>query len=131
MDWHATCKLQSMVFFLKGASMTLGKKLKIFSASALGLAMLTSVPVYAQDIKIGLVAALTGPSAQSGESITRGLTVAIDEINAKGGVLGKKLVLIRRDDESSPPKGVDLQRESGRIFWRYRYTGLIGYCAHC
>ena len=65
----------------------------------------------AQDIKIGLVAALTGQSAQSGEAITRGLTIAIDEINAKGGVLGKKLVLVRRDDESSPPKGLAAARE--------------------
>ena len=53
----------------------------------------------AQDIKIGLVAALTGGSAQSGESITRGLAIAIDELNAKGGILGKKVVLVRRDDE--------------------------------
>ena len=66
---------------------------------------------HAEDIKIGLVAALTGQSAQSGESITRGLTIAMDEINAKGGVLGKKLVLIKRDDESSPPKGVTAARE--------------------
>ena len=55
----------------------------------------------AQDIKIGLVAALTGASAQSGESITRGLTIAIDELNAKGGILGRKVVLIRRDDDCS------------------------------
>jgi branched-chain amino acid transport system substrate-binding protein len=65
----------------------------------------------AQEIKIGLVAALTGQSAQSGEAITRGLTIAIDEINAKGGIGGRKLVLIRRDDESSPPKGVAAARE--------------------
>ncbi len=65
----------------------------------------------AQDIKIGLVAALTGPSAQSGESITRGLTIAIDELNAKGGILGRKVVLVRRDDESSPPKGIAAARE--------------------
>ena len=65
----------------------------------------------AQDIKIGLVAALTGASAQSGESITRGLTIAIDELNAKGGILGRKVVLIRRDDESSPPKGLAAARE--------------------
>lgn len=65
----------------------------------------------AQDIKIGLVAALTGQSAQSGEAITRGLTIAIDELNAKGGVMGRKLVLVRRDDESSPPKGVAAARE--------------------
>ena len=65
----------------------------------------------AQDIKIGLVAALTGASAQSGEAITRGLTIAIDELNAKGGVLGRRIVLIRRDDESSPPKGLAAARE--------------------
>ena len=78
---------------------------------ALTLSFSASSGLYAQEIKIGLVAALTGPSAQSGESITRGLTVAIEEINAKGGVLGKKLVLVRRDDESSPPKGVAAARE--------------------
>ncbi|MFZ4807804.1 MAG: ABC transporter substrate-binding protein [Hyphomicrobiaceae bacterium] len=59
-----------------------------------------------EPIKIGHVAALSGASAQSGEAITRGLTVAIDEINAKGGVLGRKLELVQRDDESSPPKGL-------------------------
>ena len=67
--------------------------------------------VQAADLKIGLIAALTGQSAQSGEAITRGLTIAIDEINAKGGVLGQKLVLVKRDDESSPPKGVTAARE--------------------
>ncbi len=76
---------------------------------AAGLAVAGSA--LAQDIKIGLVAALTGQSAQSGEAITRGLTIAIDEINAKGGVLGRKLVLVRRDDESSPPKGLAAARE--------------------
>jgi branched-chain amino acid transport system substrate-binding protein len=65
----------------------------------------------AQEIKIGLVAALTGQSAQSGEAITRGLTIAIDELNAKGGIIGRKVVLVRRDDESSPPKGVGAARE--------------------
>ena len=80
-------------------------------------------PSHAQDIKIGLVAALTGQSAQSGESITRGLTIAIDEINGKGGVLGKKLVLVRRDDESSPPKGVTAARE---LISSEKVTALFG-----
>jgi len=65
----------------------------------------------AQDIKIGLVAALTGASAQSGEAITRGLAIAIDELNAKGGIMGRKVTLVRRDDESSPPKGLAAARE--------------------
>ena len=63
-------------------------------------------------VKVGLVAALSGNSALSGEAITRGLTIAIDEINARGGVLdGRKLVLVRRDDESNPSKGQLAARE--------------------
>lgn len=66
----------------------------------------------AQDIKIGYVGALSGLSAKSGEAITRGLEIAIDEINAKGGLLGgRKLVLVKRDDESNPAKGQIAARE--------------------
>lgn len=83
----------------------LGATLAAFAAFSL------SASAQAAELKIGLVAALTGQSAQSGEAITRGLTIAIDEINAKGGVLGQKLVLVKRDDESSPPKGVTAARE--------------------
>ena len=69
--------------------------------------------IFAADpIRIGHVAALSGASAQSGEAITRGLALAVDEINAKGGLLGgRKLELIQRDDESSPPKGLTAARE--------------------
>ena len=69
--------------------------------------LVAAAPAWAQQtIKIGLVTALSGQSARAGEAITRGLQVAIDEINAKGGLLGKKLELVRRDDESIPAKGV-------------------------
>ncbi|HET6925898.1 MAG TPA: ABC transporter substrate-binding protein [Hyphomicrobiaceae bacterium] len=65
-----------------------------------------------EPIKIGHVAALSGGSAQSGEAITRGLSLAIEEINASGGVLGgRKIELLQRDDESVPPKGVVAARE--------------------
>ncbi len=65
----------------------------------------------ADPIKVGLVAALSGQSAKSGEGITRGLTIAIDEINARGGVLGRMIELVRRDDESNPAKGQTAARE--------------------
>jgi branched-chain amino acid transport system substrate-binding protein len=66
----------------------------------------------ADPIKVGQVAALSGASAQSGEAITRGLALAIDEINAKGGLLGGRMLeLVQRDDESSPPKGLIAARE--------------------
>ena len=57
-------------------------------------------------VKVGLVTALSGTSALSGETIMRSRSIAIDEISAHGGVLGgRKLVLVRRADESNPTKG--------------------------
>jgi len=78
----------------------------------LALALSAALPAFAQEtIKIGLVTALSGQSARAGEAITRGLQVAIDELNAGGGVLGRKFELVRRDDEATPAKGVLAARE--------------------
>jgi branched-chain amino acid transport system substrate-binding protein len=77
----------------------------------------------ADPIKIGLVTALSGQSARAGEAITRGATIAIDEINAKGGVLGRQLELVRRDDESNPAKGLTAARE---LIQREKVAILIG-----
>ncbi len=79
----------------------------------LALALAAALPAaQAQEsIKIGLVTALSGQSALAGEAITRGLQVAIDELNAAGGVLGRKFELLRRDDEATPAKGVLAARE--------------------
>lgn len=86
------------------------KGLRLLAASA--FLVLAILPARAQDaVKVGLVAALSGQSAKSGEAITRGLQLAIDEINGAGGVLGKKIELVRRDDESNPAKGVVAARE--------------------
>ena len=90
--------------------------------AAAGLAGM--VPAYADDtIKIGLIASLSGPSAKSGEAITRGLTIAIDEINAAGGLLGKQVELIRRDDENNPGKGLVAARE---LIQREKVAALFG-----
>jgi branched-chain amino acid transport system substrate-binding protein len=91
----------------------------------LAVSLLTALPASAQTqtIKIGLVTALSGQSARAGEAITRGLTVAIDEINAKGGVLGRKLELVRRDDEATPAKGVIAARE---LLFKEKVTVLFG-----
>src|SRR5262245_23828026 len=77
-----------------------------------GAVLAASVPAQAQNtIKFGLVAAMSGQSAKSGEAIVRGLSLAIDEINAKGGLLGKQVELVVRDDESNPAKGAVAARE--------------------
>ena len=88
------------------------------------LALAAALPAHAQEtIKIGLVTALSGQSARAGEAITRGLQVAIDEINARGGVLKKKLELVRRDDEATPAKGVIAARE---LIFKEKVTVLFG-----
>ncbi len=85
---------------------------RVLQALPFALATALVAPAQAQDtLKLGLVAAMSGQSAKSGEAITRGLSLAIDEINAKGGVLGKKIELLVRDDESNPAKGVVAARE--------------------
>jgi branched-chain amino acid transport system substrate-binding protein len=82
-------------------------------------------PAQAADpIKIGLVATLSGPAALSGEAITRGLTVAIEEINAKGGLAGGRMLeLVRRDDEANPTKGVTAARE---LVYKEKVAVLFG-----
>ena len=65
-----------------------------------------------EPIKIGLAAAVSGGSAASGEAIKRGIQIALDELNAKGGLLGgRRLELVIRDDEGNPAKGVTIARE--------------------
>ncbi len=91
-------------------------------AAACGFVSLSS---YAADtVKIGLVTALSGQSARAGEALTRGMTIAIDEINASGGVLGgRKLELVRRDDEGNPAKGVLAARE---LIYKDKVAVLFG-----
>jgi branched-chain amino acid transport system substrate-binding protein len=63
-------------------------------------------------ITVALVAAMSGGSALSGEAIKRGLTVAIDEVNARGGLLGgRPIQLVIRDEEGNPGKGVTAARD--------------------
>ncbi len=97
----------------KKTPFTLTRRHVLATATAAALAAMTGIaPAHAADtIKIGLIASLSGPSAKSGEAITRGLTVAIDEINAAGGLLGKQVELLRRDDENNPGKGLVAARE--------------------
>jgi branched-chain amino acid transport system substrate-binding protein len=60
-----------------------------------------------QEIKLGFNGDLSAsPSALSGQAAVLGLQAAIDDVNAAGGVLGKKLTLVVRDDLSQPPKSI-------------------------
>ena len=58
-------------------------------------------------IKIGFLPALTGPSSSTGIGINRGMELAVEEINAAGGVNGRKIELIVRDTQGDPTKAVN------------------------
>lgn len=102
-----------------------GKVLSVWGlmVSATVILLTTSVRA-AEPLKVGLVAALSGQFAKAGEGITRGLTIAIDEINRRGGVLGgRKIELLRRDDESNPSKG---QVAALELIHKEKVTVLFG-----
>lgn len=92
-------------------------KSKAFSA-ALSLALLftacapTTKPASQDDtIAIAVVGPMSGDLAVFGAEMRRGAELAVTEINAKGGVLGRKLRLVVRDDGCKPPVAEQVARE--------------------
>src|SRR5947208_3605027 len=84
-------------------------KLTRLCAGLLATAAFTALATVAsaQDIKVGYNGDLSAsPSAQSGQAAVLGMEAAIADINAAGGVLGRKLSLVTRDDTSAPPKSI-------------------------
>ena len=63
------------------------------------------------DIRIGLIGPFTGPSASFGTAIKRGATLAIEDINKAGGINGRQITLVERDDKATPNEGVTLVRD--------------------
>ena len=65
----------------------------------------------AEPIRIGVSGPFTGGSAPMGISMRDGIRVAAAEINAAGGLLGRPLLLIERDDEARNERGAQIARE--------------------
>jgi branched-chain amino acid transport system substrate-binding protein len=78
----------------------------IKTGAAIGATAIFSPPVltFAQGetpIKIGMHDPLTGTYAAEGESEVRGANMALAEVNAKGGILGRKVELVVEDDAAN------------------------------
>ncbi|MDR6858635.1 ABC transporter substrate-binding protein [Variovorax guangxiensis] len=83
-----------------------------FKRAVLTASLVAAAAASAQDIKLGYNGDLSAsPSAQSGQAAVLGMEAAIADINAAGGVLGKKLALVTRDDTSAPPKSIQNMSE--------------------
>jgi branched-chain amino acid transport system substrate-binding protein len=64
-----------------------------------------------ETVKIGYAGALSGPVSYLGVDMRRGAEMAVEAINAKGGIRGRKLELVVRDDEHDPTKTVAAYRQ--------------------
>ncbi len=71
----------------------------VFSLASMGVA-------HAQTIKIAFLSSLSGPFTPWGINVRDGMKLAISEINAAGGVNGRKLELVERDDRNNANEGV-------------------------
>lgn len=76
---------------------------KAAGVAALSLAL--AAGAYAQTIRIGAINPYSGPLALYGDEVARGYQVAVDERNVKGGVLGRKVELLR-GDATNPQQGI-------------------------
>ena len=75
-----------------------------------GAALLAALPLtgmaQAKDpVKIALVTSKSGGFATMGADVANGIKFAVDEANAKGGVDGRKIIVVEGDDESTPDAG--------------------------
>jgi branched-chain amino acid transport system substrate-binding protein len=72
------------------------------SLAALGLVAVATLAQAADPIRIGFGMALTGPLAANGKMSLLAMQIWEDEVNAKGGLLGRPVKLVYYDDQSSP-----------------------------
>ncbi len=80
---------------------------RIFSLTLsvlLAVAFAGAAAFAADTIKIGVVGPRTGPAAATGKAFEEGIAIALDHINAKGGVMGKKLEVVFEDTGGVPEK---------------------------
>ncbi|MEN9419021.1 MAG: hypothetical protein RI988_2641 [Pseudomonadota bacterium] len=79
---------------------------RIVLATAVGA--LAASSALAQNIRIGFQAPLTGPAASDGKTALQGAELAVEQINAAGGINGRKLELVVVDDQTKPEQAVPL-----------------------
>jgi len=98
------------------------RSFKLAAVSALVFAAASAMA--ADPIKIGVDGPFTGGSSSMGVSMRDGVRLAVEEINKSGGVLGRKIVLVERDDEAKNERGVQIAQE---LINKEKVTAVVGY----
>ena len=84
---------------------------KLLTTSVAISTLLLAMPAIAQDYKIGISAGLTGYAATVDRAWRDGVEVAVASLNAKGGVMGRKLMVVTEDNRSEPQEAVTVYRK--------------------
>ena len=71
------------------------------------LACLSAGYAQAQNIRIGFQVPLTGPAASDGKTALQGAQLAVEQINAAGGIKGRPLELVPLDDQTQPAQALE------------------------
>jgi branched-chain amino acid transport system substrate-binding protein len=88
--------------------------------AALGCTLLVALPAMAEDtIKIGMITDKVGPAKPYAEPVSAGVTFAVKQLNAKGGLLGRQIELLVEDDQGRPDISATAARklvDAGAVF---------------
>jgi len=101
--------------------------MKFIAAGLTALALAASISTaYAagEPIKIGVAGPFTGGSSSMGVSMRDGVRLAAEEINKSGGVLGRQIQLVERDDEAKNERGVQIAQE---LINKEKVVATVGY----
>ena len=98
------------------------------AAAGLGLAasaLAQTVPPGPEPVRLGIIFPLTGGSSDMGQSALIGARVAVEEINQVGGLLGRPLELVVRDDKADPDTGLKAAED---LVLKEKVAATVGFC---
>ena len=99
------------------------------AAAALAVAPANAAPKGKGAIVIAVEAPLTGAQASNGIDMARGVQLAVDEVNAQGGIKGRKLTLVKLDDQADPKLAADMvtaAQKAGAVAVVGPYNSSVG-----
>ena len=97
--------------------------LAVFAAALLPVGIAPAQAQTKEPIKVGLIQPLSGPIAAAGSYITNGAKIAVDRVNARGGVLGRPLELVIEDNKSDP---AETRNAAEKLIVRDKVPVIIG-----
>jgi branched-chain amino acid transport system substrate-binding protein len=97
--------------------------LRPFKAAVVAVTALSAAALAQETIKVGEYASLTGKEAAFGQSSHKGTVLAVEEINAAGGVLGRQIELVTDDNQSKQGESATIVK---KLIFREKVVGILG-----